>query len=108
MKSPWHSEIERAASSYRQEAEQRRKLSKHDPAADALEYVAADLLERARVLADPTQLRTVEEYAAEHGVSAQTVRNWIHAGTLEARPEGRGWRIPAGAIRRARRDDVAA
>lgn len=102
MKTIWQVEIERAASSYKAEAAQRRKLSAHDQAADALEWVARDLVERARLLGDPTALRTVEEYAAEHGVSAQTVRNWIRAGELEARPKGRGWEIPAAAVRRER------
>lgn len=102
MKTIWQTEIERAAESYRDEAMQRRKLSAHDPAADALEYVARDLVERARVLSDPTAMRSVEEYAAEHGVSAQTVRNWIRAGELEARETGRGFQIPSGATRRKR------
>ncbi len=102
MKTIWQSEIERAAASYREEAAQRRKLSAHDPAADALEFVARDLTERARVLGDPTALRTVEEYAAEHHRSAQTIRNWIRAGELEARPNGRSWLIPASATRRLR------
>lgn len=100
MRSIWHAEIERACAAYRQEAEQRRRLSKHDPAADALEYVAADLTQRARILSDPTALLTVEEYAGEQGVSAQTVRNWIRTGQLEARAEGRGWRIASGTTRR--------
>ena len=86
MKSAWQQEVERAANAYRQEAEQRRKLSPHDPAADALDYVARDLTERVRTLADPTATRTVEQFAAEKGVSAQTVRNWIHAGELDAMP----------------------
>ncbi len=108
MKTVWQAEIERAAESYRQEASQRRKLSPHDPAADALEYVARDLVERARIVGDPTSFRSVEAYAAEQGVSAQTIRNWIHAGELEARPKGRGWEIPAGARRRKGGQDVAA
>jgi hypothetical protein len=54
MKSVWQREIERAAESYRKDAESRRRLSRHDPVADALEYVASDLEERARILADPT------------------------------------------------------
>lgn len=108
VKSVWQLEVERAADSYRAEAEQRRKLSPHDPAADALDYVARDLVERVRTLVNPAAMRTIEQYAAEVGVSAQTVRNWIRAGELEARPRGRTWNIPAGAIRRKRGQDVQA
>lgn len=108
MKSVWHLEFERAARSYGDEAERRRLLSKHDPVADALDYIAADLLERARVLADPTALRTVEEYAAEQLVTPQTVRNWIHAGELEHTEDARGFRIPAGAMRRRKEREHAA
>lgn len=99
MKTVWHREIERAADSYRKDAVSRRRLSKHDPVADALEYVAADLEERASRLADPTALRTVEEYAAEHDKAPQTIRNWIHAGELEHVSDARGFMIPAGAQR---------
>lgn len=97
MKATWRIELERAISSYRAEAAQRRKLSKHDPAADALEYAANDLELRIRVLTDPTAERTPEEYAAEKGVSAQTVRNWINAGRLPARKVGRSFRIASSA-----------
>lgn len=96
MKSVWQREVERAAESYRREAGQRRRHSPHDPVADTLEFVANDLIERARLLSDPTTLRSIEAYAAEHQVSAQTVRNWIRAGKLEAVPRGRTFLIPAG------------
>lgn len=36
---------------------------------------------------------SVEEIAAEWGVTTQTVRNWIKAGELPARRIGRGYRI---------------
>jgi hypothetical protein len=103
MKTVWHREMERAAETYRQDASSRRRLSKHDPVADTLEYIAADLEERASRLADPTALRSVEEYAAEHNVAPQTVRNWIHAGELESVSDAKGFKVPAAAIRHRRR-----
>lgn len=115
MKTVWHREIELAAQSYRDEAEQRRRLSKVDPVADALDFVAADLKKRVEVLAAPTATRSVEEWAAEQNppVSAQTVRNWIRAGELEAFEDGRGYKIPIDARRQMKRaakqeDGVAA
>lgn len=107
MKTVWHREIERAAATYRQDAAARRRMSKHDPVADTLEYIADDLEERANRLADPTSLRSVEEYAAEHSVAPQTVRNWIHAGELESVPDAKGFKVPAGAVRSRRRSRVA-
>ena len=103
MKSVWQREMERAAASYRKDAESRRRLSRHDPVADTLDYIAADLEERANRLADPTSTRTVEEYAAEHGKSPQTIRNWINAGELEATDGPKGFQIPAGALRQRKR-----
>lgn len=100
MKSPWHIEMERAAESYANEAERRRALSRHDPVADTLDWVAADLRVRAKTLGDPTARWTVEQYAAEHGVSPQTVRNWIHAGELDYLEERGRFLIPSTAVRK--------
>lgn len=99
----WAREIEKASESYREEARRRRVLSKVDPVADALEHVASDLEKRKAVLSDPAAERTPAEYAAEHGVTEQTVRNWIHAEQLEARDTPNGYRIPAGAVRARKR-----
>jgi hypothetical protein len=103
MKTVWHREMERAAETYRQDAASRRRLSKHDPVADTLDYIAADLEERAGRLADPTSLRSVEDYAAEHNVAPQTIRNWIHAGELESVSNAKGFQIPSGAVRQRKR-----
>lgn len=99
---PWAEALEKRIAAYRAQIEQRRELSKHDPAADTLEWVVADL---ARLLAeqtDPTKELTVAAYAAARGVRPSTVRRWIHRGELAARPTSRGPMIAASAERQPR------
>ncbi len=88
------------AEGWRREADQRRRLSRHDPVADALDYCAAELLDQLRMVDGPAAVRTVEQYAADHGVTPQTVRNWIGRGELEAYRTPHGWRVPRTARRR--------
>lgn len=97
--------IKGVAKGWTQEVERRRKITEMDPVADTLEYTASELdAEVERLLADFQHL-TPEQYAASKGgdVTAQTVRNWIKAGELEAVRGPRGWLIPASAERRKRK-----
>ena len=73
-------EVERAAASYRLEAEQRRKLSPHDPAADALEYVSRDLLERAKTLADRNCAPAVPPAYPSHTLATALLTIAAHVG----------------------------
>lgn len=90
------------ATAWRGEAEQRRRISRHDPVAETLDYCAAELLEQMRQLDAPGAAATVEQYAADHGVTPQTCRNWIHRGELDAVRTPHGWRIPRTARRTQR------
>jgi excisionase family DNA binding protein len=92
----WQREMDEAAAQYLEQAEGRRRIVPTDAVADALEYVARDLRERARQLGAPQSTRSIPEYAAERGVSAATVRRWIDQGRLRAAKERGEWRIPAG------------
>lgn len=91
------------ARAWKDEATRRRRLSAHDAVADALDYCAAELVEGLRQYEDPTAMLSVEAYAEMHGVTPQTVRNWIRGGELDARNTGRRWEIPRGAERRRRK-----
>lgn len=93
---------------WKQEAENRRKISKHDPVADTLDHCAEELLEHLRVVDGPGAMRSVEQYAQDYGVSPQSVRNWIHRGQLEATKTAHGWMIPRTARRRRGDDEAAA
>lgn len=84
------------------EAESRRRVSRLDPVADALEYCAAELIEHVRVVDGLNAVRTVEQFAADHGVTPQTVRGWIRRGELQATRTPHGWRIPRSAHRMRR------
>lgn len=97
--------IKGVATGWDQEVERRRKITEMDPVADTLEYTASELkAEVDRLEADFKHL-TPEQYAASKGgdVTAQTVRNWIKNGELEAVKGARGWLIPASAERRKRK-----
>lgn len=95
-----------ALKEYRDEANRRRQISKVDPVADAIEHIATDLSQRIELarLAEGEWL-SVEDYAAQPDVNrtAQTVRAWIRAGQLAAKPTGRGYLIRKGEKRIVRR-----
>ena len=89
------------AESWREEAARRRQLSKHDPVADALVYCADEAKVTLAPFTAPDAVLTVEQFAADQGVTPQAVRNWIHRGELPATKTPHGYRI-ARAARRAR------
>lgn len=88
---------------YRAEVERRRRISKHDGVADALEYVADEIALAVGELTDPTRLRSAAEYAAEHGVTPGTVLRWCRRNELSHRPSPRGVLIPVDAVHRPQR-----
>lgn len=91
--------IEGVTRSWRQEAEERRRISKSDPVADTLDYCAGELAARLRALAVESETETVEQRAARDGVTPQTVRAWIRTGQLPAGNGPKGYLIPKSAER---------
>ncbi len=91
-------EARSAASMWKAEADKRRIVSPHDPVADAFEYCAGDLLERMRPIDAPDAVQTVEQYAADHGVTAQAVRKWVATHRLDAIKTPHGYRILRSAL----------
>jgi len=83
------------ANGWRDEAERRRRISRADPVAEALDYCAGELDSELTELESSTATVTVsvEEYAAATGVTPQTVRNWIRSGKLRAMRSAKGYRI---------------
>jgi predicted transcriptional regulator len=82
-----------AASRWRKEATQRLRISQHDPVSETLQYCAAEIEEEMRALDAPGAMRTVEQYAKDHAVTPQTVRNWIRRGQLKADRTPHGYMI---------------
>jgi excisionase family DNA binding protein len=93
--------FETLAKSWRNEAAKRRKVWPEDPTTSAFDYTAGELEQHARELRDGFRTLTVEQYAALHGKSPQTIRNWIHRGELEAEQHGRGYRLSPTARRKS-------
>lgn len=91
--------IERVAKSWRDEAEERRRISKTDAVADTLDYCAGELAARLRGLTIEGTYETVEQRAKREGVTPQTVRAWIRTEQLPADETGKGYRIPRTAER---------
>ena len=81
------------AAGWQTEAEKRRRISKHDLIAETLDYCAGELLEKMRPLDAPGAMRTVEQYATDHGVTAACVRKWLATGRLDGMKTPHGWRI---------------
>jgi hypothetical protein len=82
------------------EAKNRRRISRFDPAAEALEYCAGELEARIKAVEHDNRL-TVEQYAKlpHVDVTPQTVRMWIRTGQLQAQDSPKGYKIPADAKR---------
>jgi hypothetical protein len=98
----------RVATEWKGEAEKRRRVSRHDPVADTLEFCASELSENIRAVDGPGATRTVEQYARDHGVTPQTVCRWIRRKELEAEQTPHGYRIARSAVRRRKRRGAAA
>ncbi len=83
-------------------ASERRQLTRHDAASDALEYCAEELEKRLDRLVDQVDeaLLSPEEYGELYRVCGQTIRNWCRAGELEHERVGKKILIPRNAQRR--------
>lgn len=100
------STVRSAVKDYKDEASRRREISKVDPVADAIDYIAGDLVQRienARI-ADGEWL-TAKEYGAQPDVhrTEQTIRAWIRAGQLPAKMTPNGYLVRKGEQRVIRR-----
>lgn len=91
--------MRRVAAEWQAECAHRRRVSKVDAVADALDWCARELLDRLREVDGPGTVRTVEQYSSDHGVTDQTVRRWIRRGELDAVRTPHGWRIARAAVR---------
>ena len=72
------------AETWRDEATRRRKISPTDPVADTMEFCATELLDHLQGVDRQTHWLGSEDFAQLHGVTPQTVRNWIRNSELEA------------------------
>ncbi len=81
------------AQSWQREAADRRKISAVDPVADTLDYCAIEILDRIVELEQKANWVNTEEYARLHGITPQTVRNWIRSGDLDAHETPKGYVI---------------
>lgn len=83
------------------EATSRRRLTPGDAAAEASDYWASLLRARVAELEQDAETLTPAQYATLHGVTEQTVRNWIRRGELVADGDAAsGYRIARRAERR--------
>lgn len=88
------------ATEMRTKATERRQLHPVDAAADTCVFWALRVEALVEELAAGAETLSPEQYAALHGVSPQSVRNWSRAGELAATRGADGhWRIPRGAVR---------
>ncbi len=93
---------------WRAEAARRRRISATDPVADTLEHCAGELHAHVHELDGDTVWLGPEGYAELHHVTAQTVRNWIRHGELDATRTAAGaWRIRRAAERKRHLRSVA-
>lgn len=77
--------------------------SKHNPIADTLDTCAAEVEAVLKESEAPGAMRTVEQYAADHGVTPPTVRKWIAKRELDAVSTPHGYRIARAARHEKRR-----
>lgn len=92
-------EMEKFVEELRAEVDQRRKVWLDDPVAKGMEHALTRFSGLMLRVSDESNTVTVDQYAAEAGVTPQTVRRWIRAKELPAEETPHGWRIPAGAER---------
>lgn len=86
------------AKGWREEAGRRRRVAATDPAADTLDYTAAELEKHIELTRASTARLTVEQFARLRDVSDQTVRNWIKWKWLPAEDGPRGYLIDPKAV----------
>jgi hypothetical protein len=95
--------VKGALSNLRTFANDRRRASRVDPVADAIDFCISEVEGTLAQTTDELRLLTPAQYATcvEPPVSPQTVRKWVRSGRLEAVQTGRGYLIPRSAKVRA-------
>lgn len=91
-----HQRLTSLATSWRQDAERRKKMFAGDHAAQILTYCADELEAELRDVAEADEELSVTAYAALHGKSVSTVRRWCQRGMITARQVGREYVIRRG------------
>jgi excisionase family DNA binding protein len=91
-----HHRLASLASTWREEAKKRRRMSAHDVSADVLDFCASEMLSELQDASAADREITVAEFAELHDVSVSTVRRWCQTGALTARQAGREYRIRRG------------
>jgi hypothetical protein len=98
MTSPVATAVAGLARTWREEVEERRRISKIYPIADTLDYCAGELAARLQAVEQTSKRLTVAEFAAREEVTEQTVRNWIRGERIAAVRTPNGWRIEASQV----------
>ena len=75
-------EVRALGNEWRADAKRIKQLSPSSEIASTLEGVAAELDRLVLHLESGAKLVTVKEFAQLHGVTSQTIRNWIRTGEL--------------------------
>jgi hypothetical protein len=90
--------VRAVVSSWKDEAERRRRISKVDPTADTLEYCAGELATQLDQATTTKEYETVDEFArrVDVDVTPQTVRTWCKRGLIKSVWTPKGYRIRAG------------
>ena len=104
------SKVKATSKTWRDEAKRRRGISKSDPVADALDYCAGEITTVLELVASQPRPFTVDEFARDGRVTAQTVRTWIRDGVVPATLGAHGYEIPRGTpvpSRRIRRNKAS-
>ncbi len=81
------------------EVAKRRAVSTVDAVADGMAFAAQEFRATLDDIERDTEEISTEQYAELHGVTPQTVGNWIRRGELKATREGHAWQIRRNATR---------
>jgi excisionase family DNA binding protein len=92
--------VKSTLSALRTYASLRRKASRVDPVADAIDFCVGEVEETLAKTDEETKLLTPMQYANSiaQPVSVQTVRKWVRQGRLEAVQTAKGYLIPREAV----------
>jgi hypothetical protein len=95
--------VKDALSNLRTYANGRRRASRVDPVADAIDFCISEVEDTLAQTTEELRLLTPAQYATcvEPQVTPQTVRKWVRDGRLEAVQTARGYLIPRSAKVRA-------
>jgi excisionase family DNA binding protein len=102
MTHPIASPLQHLAAAWEEESGRRLRVTKTDPAAEALAFCASELRVTLREALAAAHWLSVEQTAARLGVQPVTIRKWIKRGELAAESTPHGYRVAADATRKVR------